>query len=101
MPALFGGIGGNRTLDLLLAKQTLSLLSYDPNIGGEGGIRTHGTVSRSLVFKTRALNHSATSPFNLRLDPASCMTEVSGNLHLTIAAYSLQPSNHALYYTLL
>ena len=30
--------------------------------GGEGGIRTHGTVSRTLVFKTSALNHSATSP---------------------------------------
>ena len=29
---------------------------------GEGGIRTHGTVSRTLVFKTSALNHSATSP---------------------------------------
>jgi hypothetical protein len=28
------------------------------------------------------------------------MTEVSGNLHLTIAAYSLQPSNLALLYTL-
>ena len=31
-------------------------------IGGQGGIRTHGTVSRTLVFKTRALNHSATCP---------------------------------------
>ena len=28
------------------------------------------------------------------------MTEASGNLHLTIAAYSLQPSNLALLYTL-
>ena len=30
--------------------------------GGWGGIRTHGTLSRTLVFKTRALNHSATHP---------------------------------------
>ena len=30
--------------------------------GGEGGIRTHGTVAGTLVFKTRALNHSTTSP---------------------------------------
>jgi hypothetical protein len=30
--------------------------------GGEGGIRTHGTLSRTAVFKTAALNHSATSP---------------------------------------
>ena len=29
---------------------------------GEGGIRTHGTVAGTLVFKTRALNHSTTSP---------------------------------------
>jgi hypothetical protein len=30
--------------------------------GGEGGIRTHGTVARTPVFKTGALNRSATSP---------------------------------------
>src|SRR5689334_79286 len=30
--------------------------------GGEGGIRTHGGVSPTTVFKTVALNHSATSP---------------------------------------
>ncbi len=30
--------------------------------GGGGGIRTHGTVSRTTVFKTVALNHSATPP---------------------------------------
>ena len=30
--------------------------------GGSGGIRTHGRLSPSLVFKTSALNHSATLP---------------------------------------
>ena len=30
--------------------------------GGEGGIRTPGTVSRTPVFKTGAFNRSATSP---------------------------------------
>ena len=30
--------------------------------GGEGEIRTHGGISPSPVFKTGALNHSATSP---------------------------------------
>ena len=30
--------------------------------GGEGGIRTPGTLTRTLVFKTSAFNHSATSP---------------------------------------
>jgi hypothetical protein len=30
--------------------------------GGEGGIRTHGTLSRTLVFKTSPFNRSGTSP---------------------------------------
>jgi hypothetical protein len=30
--------------------------------GGRGGIRTHGTLSGTPVFKTGALNHSATLP---------------------------------------
>jgi hypothetical protein len=30
--------------------------------GGRGGIRTHETVARLPVFKTGALNHSATLP---------------------------------------
>ena len=35
--------------------------------GGEGGIRTPGTLSGTPVFKTGAINHSATSP-----DDAGC-----------------------------
>jgi light-regulated signal transduction histidine kinase (bacteriophytochrome) len=30
--------------------------------GGRGGIRTHGTLARTAVFKTAALNRSATRP---------------------------------------
>ena len=30
--------------------------------GGEGGIRTHGTVSRSQHFQCCQFNHSCTSP---------------------------------------
>jgi hypothetical protein len=30
--------------------------------GGEGGIRTHGTVSRTLAFEASTLNRSVTSP---------------------------------------
>ena len=41
-------------------KHKLKFLVY--KYGGEGGIRTHGTVAGTLVFKTRALNHSTTSP---------------------------------------
>jgi hypothetical protein len=32
------------------------------SIGGEGGIRTHGGLTSTAVFKTAALNRSATSP---------------------------------------
>lgn len=31
-------------------------------IGGEGEIRTHGPLTGTLVFKTSAFDHSATSP---------------------------------------
>ena len=39
-----------------------------PLIGGGGEIRTHGRVAPSLVFKTSALNHSATPPKRLSVD---------------------------------
>src|ERR1044071_7787669 len=32
------------------------------DIGGEGGIRTHGTVARTPHFECGAFDHSATSP---------------------------------------
>ena len=32
------------------------------NCGGEGGIRTHGTLSGTSVFETDRFNHSRTSP---------------------------------------
>ncbi len=32
--------------------------------GGGGEIRTHGRVAPTAVFKTAALNHSATPPFS-------------------------------------
>src|SRR5215469_1494052 len=35
--------------------------------GGEGGIRTPGTLSGTPVFKTGAINHSATSPTCARI----------------------------------
>ena len=33
-----------------------------PKSGGRGGIRTHGTLAGTPVFKTGALNRSATLP---------------------------------------
>ena len=35
---------------------------YSMQIGGQGGIRTHGELPPTAVFKTAALNHSATCP---------------------------------------
>jgi hypothetical protein len=34
--------------------------------GGQGGIRTHGELPPTTVFKTVALNHSATCPLTMR-----------------------------------
>ena len=35
-------------------------------LNGGGGIRTHGALADTLVFKTRALNHSTTPPGDSR-----------------------------------
>ena len=43
---------------ILKAYDDILLLSKN----GGGGIRTHGTLADTLVFKTRALNHSTTPP---------------------------------------
>ena len=37
---------------------------------GRGGIRTHGTLSRTHTFQACALNHSATDPFAIGLTSA-------------------------------
>src|SRR5215469_12170828 len=36
-------------------------------VGGGGGIRTHGRREPSVVFNTTALNHSATPPMPARI----------------------------------
>ena len=38
------------------------LLGDTMKYGGQGGIRTHGELAPTAVFKTAALNHSATCP---------------------------------------
>ena len=45
----------------VVAITSLQLQDYK-YAGGEGGIRTPGTLSGTPVFKTGAINHSATSP---------------------------------------
>ena len=52
-------ISNNKVL-LVSQKHKLNTPVY--KYGGGGGIRTHGTLADTLVFKTRALNHSTTSP---------------------------------------
>src|SRR5678815_1894916 len=54
-------------------------------------IRTHGTVSRSAVFKTAALNHSATTPTEVSPDPRGSgggmvTSEAGGSLSANLAA---------------
>jgi hypothetical protein len=44
------------------SRKALFCKAFHESDGGEGGIRTHGTVARTPVFKTGALNRSATSP---------------------------------------
>ncbi len=42
--------------------KTYGRLGSQLDIGGRGEIRTHGMLSHSAVFKTAALNRSATLP---------------------------------------
>ena len=49
----------------MLARIEWSVVLFGPAGSGWGGIRTPVTVSRKLVFKTSAFNHSATHPISL------------------------------------
>jgi hypothetical protein len=40
----------------------VKVCSFHWQYGGEGGIRTHGTVARTPHFECGAFDHSATSP---------------------------------------
>lgn len=51
------------------------------NDGGWGEIRTHGMLSHSAVFKTAALNHSATHPFNFRKSCGKILSLFEKNLN--------------------
>ena len=53
---------------LVAAKRGKSAFPVLYRSGGEGGIRTHGGLAPTAVFKTAALNHSATSPRRLIAD---------------------------------
>ena len=59
---LIGRPRGDRTHDKRIKSPLLYQLSYRSISGGRSGIRTHGRLSPTSVFKTGALNHSATLP---------------------------------------
>jgi hypothetical protein len=46
----------------LIPSIEFDLLGFSGVAGGESGIRTHGTVSRTHAFQACALSHSAISP---------------------------------------
>ena len=72
--------------------------------GGEGGIRTHGTVSRTLAFEASTFNRSVTSPqpFAIVTDGlrsrqraiASCTTRYSGRFPAPVPKISEAGATH-------
>ncbi|MEP4699608.1 MAG: hypothetical protein ABJZ79_00535, partial [Parasphingorhabdus sp.] len=50
----------NSVVNKMMPPSSKYLLIKEKALGGGGGIRTHGTLSRTLVFKTSAFDHSAT-----------------------------------------
>ena len=59
---LTGDSRGSRVFFSLFSAPSATSCSNSERVSGWGGIRTPGTVSRTPVFKTGALNHSATQP---------------------------------------
>src|SRR5437588_11022623 len=57
------------------ARRTLGVAEFQ--CGGGGGIRTHGTLAGTAVFKTAALNHSTTPPTEGRNQKAESRSEPS------------------------
>jgi hypothetical protein len=53
-------VARRRGVRRMLRRATFARVEY--KVGGEEGIRTPGSLPASTVFKTAALNHSATSP---------------------------------------
>ena len=46
--------------------RVIDISAVQKGAGGQGGIRTHGELPPTTVFKTVALNHSATCPLTMR-----------------------------------
>ena len=52
----------NGVKGLVYSDFLVQLQKFISSYGGGGGIRTHGGLAPTAVFKTAALNHSATPP---------------------------------------
>src|SRR5690606_3256223 len=61
--SLHGATSGARNVCITLGCNQAVPGNPCPEGGGESGIRTHGSVATTPVFKTGALNRSAISPF--------------------------------------
>ena len=57
-----GNASPSATQHSLIGNERSGGSSFCLDQNGEGGIRTHGAREDTLVFKTRAINHSTTSP---------------------------------------
>ena len=55
---------------------TLIILERIPYFGGGGEIRTHGTLTSPPVFKTGAIDHSATPPYYCVISDSACFLEI-------------------------
>ncbi len=62
MQTLRGAAGHFRGFCIFLTKNYYKSLILNGTIGGRGEIRTHGGLAPTTVFKTVALNRSATLP---------------------------------------
>src|SRR5712675_2013141 len=56
------GLAKTRPRLAFLRALGLRRIEFSRGAGGGGGIRTHGTVSRTHAFQAGALSHSATPP---------------------------------------
>ncbi len=60
-----------------LDKNVYILVAYNRSVGGEGGIRTHGTREGTTVFETAPIDHSGTSPYG----PAFALNLIDGGAY--------------------
>ena len=86
-------VGQNKSTELKIIK-----FQCDRKIsGGRGGIRTHGELAPTAVFKTAALNHSATLPSRRhpsraarRRHPAFCRVRMARSMPVCSGCFELR-----------